>query len=253
MKKKSYAFILTALTVLLLIFTLCSCDIFSKKQEGDMIWQPDTTAPGLGVSIVKCGYDYFSFSVNKSVTHSGGTFTYDIIFISLKKDGKTVQETKDTNTTRFDGLEHSTTYQLVIKYTSSDSDEVKVRTLSVTTKAKKIPTVDVFNYVVSPTSIKASLNITDNENILKSYCIDLYDGKTLIATRSDGIIEFSGIEPMKEYTLKVRATLDRRDGKYNTEEIIFERSIKVPPNVGVSTVTLLSPDTSYRVRMPYSS
>jgi hypothetical protein len=239
MKKKAYSIILAALTVIILTLSLGSCDVFKKEVEN-----PIVNAPKLSARITGAGYDFLSFTVQETASSKGTAFTYDVIGITLNMDGKVVQTAANPGVRKFSGLKDGTIYTIVITYKSSDSEEVKQHVITARTVEKKKPTVELSEFDVSPTSIKASLNITDNEKIMKSYTVELYDGENLVESRSDGVVGFYGIEPMKEYTLRVSAVLNRKDGKGDTSEIIFERRIKTPPSIGVNTVTRLSPDTA---------
>ena len=242
MKKKSYALILTALIVITLILSFSSCDFFPEKVEINNQTENIISPPFLSARVGSVGFNDVSFTINKTIVRNNVTYTYDVVSITLMEGNVVVAQAKSPSIASFSNLKEGTAYVIVIKYTCSASEEIQQLNLRFTTKERKRPTFDVFDYTVSPTSIKASLSITDDDNLLNHYNLDLYDGDLLVATRDDGVISFDGLEPMKEYTLKIRATLNRRDGRGDVEEILFERKIKVPPNVGVSDITLLSAD-----------
>ena len=120
----------------------------------------------------------------------------------------------DLTTRRFDNLLSDNEYSVRVTYTYDLHDgygesEI-VKTASVKTLAKAVPTVEISNLWVTEDTIKADLTISDKDNVGSLEEIKLVDGTNV---RNGQVIEFDNLVYGTTYELFVTYKYDLGDGR----------------------------------------
>lgn len=174
---------------------------------------------------------------NINVTDTGISFSYcwdeswqakTLTSAILVKDGETVQTLTQTDLT-INGLLSGNTY--LLKATYQNGDKAEEITLSFTTIAKSIPTVELSineltnNIVASADSISFTLTETDESNVGAITKIELIpdDGETV--SLSDLTARtFTSLRENNKYTVKITYEYDLNDGN-GTQTVYAESSV----------------------------
>lgn len=174
---------------------------------------------------------------NINVTDTGISFSYcwdeswqtkTLTSAVLVKDGETVQTLTQTDLT-INGLLSGNTY--LLKATYQNGDKAEEITLSFTTIAKSIPTVELSineltnNIVASADSISFTLTETDESNVGAITKIELIpdDGETV--SLSDLTARtFTSLQENSKYTVKITYEYDLNDGN-GTQTVYAESSV----------------------------
>jgi len=135
-----------------------------------------------------------------------------IVSVKLLKDGVKIRDI-DKETLYVKGLLSSTSYTIITEYKMGSGTET-IR-LDFTTKAKTVPTVNVYDRDVGKTDTSIYFDITeiDEDNIASITKIELLHGSDApIVAESLYVREFNGLLSNNTYTVRVTYVYDLNDG-----------------------------------------
>ncbi len=174
-----------------------------------------------------------------SITQSSISFTLEweesfenkvIDSLALYRGEEKVQEL-DVNATSVDGLLSNNEYRLVATYTNKG--EIETSDLMFTTQAKAEPVFTFKNMASEMYSISGEYDITNIDDTLISYKVELYRGVELVKENTDKEIAFDSLDYYTDYTVKISYTFDVNDGK-GVQEKAVEYAIKTLPYIDVT-------------------
>ena len=181
--------------------------------------------PTVEITNVQSTQTQVSFELNITDTDNVGAITK--IELLHGEDAPIVVE----NVARsFDHLLSNNDYTVKVTYTYDLNDGVGeqqiVKTTSITTKAKAVPTVEITNVQSTQTQVSFELNVTDTDNVGAITKIELLHGEDapIVAETSD-IRAFENLFSNNDYTVKVTYTYDLNDG-VGEQQIVKTENIK---------------------------
>ncbi len=155
--------------------------------------------------------------------------------------GEDAQNIADLNTREFTDLLSNNTYTVKVTYTYDLNDGVGNHTIEntvdITTEAKAEPTFTFKNMASELYSISGEYDITNIDNTLISYKVELYRGVELVKENTDKEIAFDSLDYYTDYTVKITYTFDVNDGK-GVQTKISEHKIKTLPYLAVNNVSV---------------
>ena len=150
------------------------------------------------------------------------------------------------NTARsFENLLSNNDYTIQVTYVYDLNDGVGeqqiVKTTSITTKAKAVPTVEIANAQSTQTQVSFELNVTDTDNVGAITKIELLHGEDVpIVAETSDIRAFENLFSNNDYTVKVTYTYDLNDG-VGERQIVKTASIttkaKAMPSATISNLS----------------
>ncbi len=152
--------------------------------------------------------------------------------LALYKGEEKVREL-DVNTTSIDGLLSNNEYRLVATYTNKG--ETETSDLTFTTLAKAEPTFTFKNMASEIYSISGEYDITNIDDTLISYKVELYKEDELVKENTDKEIAFDSLDYYTDYTVKITYTFDVSDGK-GVQTKTAEYAITTDPYIDVESV-----------------
>ena len=196
--------------------------------------------PTVEIANVQSTQTQVSFELNITDTDNVGAISK--IELLHGEDEPIVAE----NTARsFENLLSNNDYTIQVTYVYDLNDGVGeqqiVKTTSITTKAKAVPTVEIANAQSTQTAISFGLNITDTDNVGAMSKIELLHGddEPIVAETSD-IRAFENLFSNNDYTVKVTYTYDLNDG-VGERQIVKTASIttkaKAMPSATISNLS----------------
>ena len=174
-----------------------------------------------------------------SITQSGISFELEweesfenkvLDSLALYKGEEKVREL-DVNATSVDGLLSNNEYRLVATYTNKG--ETETSDLIFTTQAKAEPVFTFKNMASEIYSISGEYDITNIDDTLISYKLELYCGEELVKENTDKEIAFDSLDYYTDYTVKITYTFDVNDGK-DVQTKTAEHAIKTLPYIDVT-------------------
>ena len=182
-----------------------------------------------------------SFELNVTDTDNVGAITK----IELLHGNDEPILASDLTARTFENLLSNNDYTIQVTYVYDLNDGVGeqqiVKTTSITTKAKAVPTVEIANAQSTQTAISFGLNITDTDNVGAMSKIELLHGddEPIVAETSD-IRAFENLFSNNDYTVKVTYTYDLNDG-VGERQIVKTASIttkaKAMPSATISNLS----------------
>lgn len=137
----------------------------------------------------------------------------------------------DVNAAFIDGLLSNNEYRLIATYTSKG--ETETSDLTFTTQAKAEPSFTFKDIESEIYSINGEYDITNVDNTLISYKVELYCGDELVNENTDKEIAFDLLDYYTDYTVKITYTFDVNDGK-GVQTKTAEYTIKTLPYIDVT-------------------
>ena len=137
----------------------------------------------------------------------------------------------DVSATSISALLSNTTYKFVAEYSNGNNTESIY--IEFTTFAKTAPSFVVKNESITTNSMNAQCDITDVDNILSSYKVELYKDNTFVSDNSDKAIDFTGLDYYTDYAVKISYTYDLNDGNGN-QTATYSYAFKTLPYIDVT-------------------
>ena len=180
---------------------------------------PSQTQTSVGFEITETDIDNVGSVTKIELVHANGT---------------TIASSLDQRT--FANLLSNNEYTIKVTYTydlnDGEGEHTITRDLVINTLAKAAPSFVVKNENITLDSINAEYDITDIDNILVSYKVELYRGNTLVEENTEKKISFASLDYYSDYALKISYTYDFNDGK-GVQASIFEKTYKTLPYIDV--------------------
>ena len=180
---------------------------------------PSQTQTSVGFEITETDTDNVGSVTKIELVHANGT---------------TIASSLDQRT--FANLLSNNEYTIKVTYTydlnDGEGEHTITRDLVINTLAKAAPSFVVKNENITLDSINAEYDITDIDNILVSYKVELYRGNTLVEENTEKKISFASLDYYSDYALKISYTYDFNDGK-GVQASIFEKTYKTLPYIDV--------------------
>ena len=155
--------------------------------------------------------------------------------------GEDAQNIADLNTREFTDLLSNNTYTIKVTYTYDLNDGVGEhtieKTIDITTEAKAEPTFDFSDIVCTQYTVSGKYNITDIDNLLSSYKVELYRGDELIGQPTDKAFHFQGLDYYTDYEIVITYSFDLNDGNGNQTKTL-EYKIKTLPYIDTTEVKI---------------
>ena len=196
--------------------------------------------PTVEITNVQSTQTQVSFELNITDTDNVGAISK--IELLHGEDEPIVAE----NTARsFENLLSNNDYTIQVTYVYDLNDGVGeqqiVKTTSITTKAKAVPTVEIANAQSTQTQVSFELNITDTDNVGAISKIELLHGEDVpIVAETSDIRAFENLFSNNDYTVKVTYTYDLNDG-VGERQIVKTASIttkaKAMPSATISNLS----------------
>ena len=196
--------------------------------------------PTVEIANVQSTQTQVSFELNVTDTDNVGAISK--IELLHGEDEPIVAE----NTARsFENLLSNNEYTIQVTYVYDLNDGVGeqqiVKTTSITTKAKAVPTVEITNAQSTQTAISFGLNVTDTDNVGEITKIELLHGNDEPILASDLTARtFENLLSNNDYTVKVTYNYDLNDG-IGERQIVKTASIKTQakamPSATISNLT----------------
>ena len=197
--------------------------------------------PAVEIANVQSTQTAISFELNVTDTDNVGAITK----IELLHGNDEPILASDLTARTFENLLSNNDYTIQVTYVYDLNDGVGeqqiVKTTSITTKAKAVPTVEIANAQSTQTAISFGLNITDTDNVGAMSKIELLHGddEPIVAETSD-IRAFENLFSNNDYTVKVTYTYDLNDG-VGERQIVKTASIttkaKAIPSATISNLS----------------
>ena len=120
------------------------------------------------------------------------------------------------DTYNFTDLLSNNEYILRVTYTYDLNDgkgaQTETKNLAIKTEAKEKPIFNIAEPTITASSIKGTYTLTDEDNILNSFKVELYNEGVLIEENAEKEIDFSSLNFNKDYVIKITYTYDANDG-----------------------------------------
>lgn len=126
-----------------------------------------------------------------------------------------ILEIAGINTREFEHLKSNYNYKIVVNFTYKlDGEDVSSSiSASINTKTMVVPTLSISDEEVTDSTIKATLNINDQDDLCYVESIDLYKGTDYVASNNEGKIEFDSLDSYVNYKVIIEYSYDLNDGK----------------------------------------
>ena len=172
------------------------------------------------------------FEISKTDAENVGAVTkIELVHAS----GTVVANSLDQRT--FANLLSNNAYTVKVTYVydlnDGEGEHTVTKELAITTLAKTAPSFVVKNESITTNSMNAQCDITDVDNILSSYKVELYKDNTFVSDNSDKAIDFTGLDYYTDYTVKITYTYDLNDGSGN-QTAAYSYAFKTLPYIDVT-------------------
>ena len=171
------------------------------------------------------------FEISETDTDSVGEVTK----IELVHANGTVNATS-LEQRSFANLLSNNAYTVKVTYVydlnDGEGEHTVTRELNVTTDAKTAPAFTVKSADISTDSITAEYDITDGDNILSSYKVELYKQNTLVKENTSKKIEFAGLSYYTDYTVRITYKYNLNDG-VGVQTVTRDYAFKTLPFIDV--------------------
>lgn len=185
---------------------------------------PTTTQTSIGFEISETDADNVGAITKIELVHANGTVVAD----SLDQRA-------------FANLLSNNAYTVKVTYVynlnDGEGEHTVTKELAITTEAKTAPSFVVKNESITTNSMNAQCDITDVDNILSSYKVELYKDNTFVSDNSDKAIDFTGLDYYTDYTVKISYTYDLNDGNGN-QTATYSYAFKTLPYIDVTECSI---------------
>ena len=158
--------------------------------------------------------------------------------IDLIKDNDVIETLTSFNQLMFESLNSNSTYIIRLYYSIQDNSEYFVE-YTVTTKAKTVPSVDIFKTSMTTDLITYEISYKDPFGVSNSVEVHLLVDGQLIASSESFNSSFTELLSGKSYVLRIINRYDMNDG-LGEKELVTEKSIQ--------TVSKNTPETGLTIQ-----
>jgi len=199
----------------------------AKATPDVVIEQPTKTQTSLGFTITETDTDDICAITKIELLHGN--------------DAPVVAESLDVR--EFTNLLSNNTYTVKVTYVydlnDGNGEQTRYSTLDIKTEAKTEPLVDFDDFTVSKTSIKGDYSITDTDEIISSYKVEIYEGITLVCENINKEINYNNLDVFTDYTVKITYCFDLNDGQgLQTKSV--EKNVKTDPHIDAKSFEALN-------------
>ena len=196
----------------------------AKATPAISVVSPTKTQTSIGFEISETDADNVGAVTKIELVHASGTVVADSL------DQRT-----------FANLLSNNAYIIKVTYVynlnDGEGEHTVTKELSITTDAKTAPNFTVKNESITTIGITAEYDITDVDNILSSYKVELYKDNNLVSENTDKAINFTGLSYYTDYTVKINHTYDLNDGNGN-QTATYSYAFKTLPYIDVTECSI---------------
>ena len=187
----------------------------------------EKTAPTIEIVNVSSTQTSVSFEISETDLDEVGAITK----IELVH-GEDVIEAESLDLRAFADLLSGNTYKVRVTYVynlnDGNGDRIKVIELDITTVAKVAPKFDFVDIEVDVSAISGLYSITNIDNTLLSYKVELYSEGAFVSENAEKEINFINLQYYTDYTLIITYTYNLDDGNGYQVAYIEEKVTTLP-------------------------
>ena len=197
---------------------------FAKATPEISVINPTQTQTSVGFEISETDADNVGAITKIELVHANGTVVAD----SLDQRA-------------FANLLSDNAYTVKVTYVYDLNDGAGVHTVTdeftITTDAKAAPSFTVKNANVTAESITAEYDISDVDNLLSYYKIELYEAGTLVLESTDKKINFEDLAYYTDHTVRFTYRFDLNDGN-GEQSATYDYTFKTLPYIDVTDCSI---------------
>lgn len=196
----------------------------AKATPEILVHTPTKTQTSVGFTMTETDTDNVGAITKIELVHANGT----VVATSLEQRA-------------FENLLSNNAYTVKVTYVynlnDGTGDITVIKELSINTNAKEAPSFTVKNENITTDSINAEYDVTDTDNILSSYKLELYEDDLLISANSENKIEFTTLSYYTDYTVRFTYTYNLNDGN-GQQTTSYDYSFKTLPYIDVTECSI---------------
>ena len=179
-------------------------------------------------------------SISFEITKNGELGTIDSISLFDASTGELVEQGDET-TRSFTNLLSDHEYNVYIDF-SYENNGTTIRdwtVKSISTNAKKAPTIEIDNELITDTVISADLTLNDEDGIASISSVQLFKNGELVSTNSSKEINFNNLEYYSDYELVITYVYDLNNGSGAKTET-FKKNYKTSPHLELTSCRVIN-------------
>ena len=176
------------------------------------------------------------FEINETDIDNVGSITkIELVHAS----GAIVADSLDQRT--FANLLSNNAYTVKVTYVydlnDGEGEHTVTKELTITTDAKTAPIFSVKNENITTESINAEYDISDVDDILSYYKVELYNGDTLISENTEKEIVFEELKYYTDYKVRFTYKYNLNDGN-GEKTVTYDHTFKTLPYIDVTECSI---------------